>query len=294
MPATQESAIHGSVLSIQSHVVHGYVGNRAAVFPLQLLGFEADFINSVQFSNHTGYPVVRGQRLSGQDVEDLLAGLEANNLVRQYTHVLTGYTGSKSFLESVLGVVKRLKENGCTYVCDPVLGDDGKIYVPEELIDMFREEVIQLADIITPNQFEAELISGRKISTEEDAIAVLEWFHERGIPTVVITSSELSDMPDKLVLYASSTQCSGEQSKQRYRIQFDRIEGSFTGTGDAFAALLLAFTKIHEGDLRTAIERALASVQAILKNTPTGEELRLIQSRHVIQDPPIEHRAEPC
>lgn len=133
------------------------------------------------------------------------------------------------------------------------------------------------------------VLSGRTISTENDAIEVLTWFHENNVPTVVITSSELKDKPGKLVLFASNT-----KTKQRFKITFDKIEGNFTGTGDTFAALLLAFTTIHADDLRKAIECALSGVQAILKNTPTGEELRLIQSRHVIQDPPIVFQAETC
>jgi hypothetical protein len=119
----------GRVLSIQSHVVHGHVGNKSAVFPLQLLGFEVDPINSVQFSNHTGYSKgFRGQVLQGDQLWELVEGLDANELL-SYTHLLTGYIGSKSFLETVLRVLRRLREVNpdLIYVCDPVLGDNGKL-----------------------------------------------------------------------------------------------------------------------------------------------------------------------
>ena len=119
----------GRVLSIQSHVVHGHVGNKSAVFPLQLLGFEVDPINSVQFSNHTGYSNgFRGQVLQGDQLWELVEGLDANELL-SYTHLLTGYIGSKSFLETVLRVLRRLREVNpdLIYVCDPVLGDNGKL-----------------------------------------------------------------------------------------------------------------------------------------------------------------------
>jgi pyridoxine kinase len=79
----------GRVLSIQSHTVQGYVGNKSAVFPLQLLGFDVDPINSVQFSNHTGYPTFRGQVLNGSQLWDLIEGLAENDLLH-YTHLLTG------------------------------------------------------------------------------------------------------------------------------------------------------------------------------------------------------------
>ncbi|KAH7423894.1 hypothetical protein KP509_12G079400 [Ceratopteris richardii] len=123
----------GRVLSIQSHTVQGYVGNKAAVFPLQLLGFDVDPINSVQFSNHTGYPVCRGQVLNGDELWSLIEGLEANGLL-YYTHLLT--------------------------VCDPVMGDEGTFYIPQNLVPVYAEKVLQLASIVTPNQFEAEKLTG--------------------------------------------------------------------------------------------------------------------------------------
>ncbi|KAG8384152.1 hypothetical protein BUALT_Bualt04G0088500 [Buddleja alternifolia] len=175
----------GRVLSIQSHTVQGYVGNKSAVFPLQLLGFDVDPINSVQFSNHTGkllislhsnslrpetrweviwYPTFKGQVLNGDQLWDLIEGLEANNLL-YYTHLLTGYIGSVSFLNTVLKVVDKLRSinPGLTYVCDPVLGDEGKLYVPQELVSVYREKVVPVASMLTPNQFEAEQLTGLRV-----------------------------------------------------------------------------------------------------------------------------------
>ena len=97
------------VLSIQSHVVHGYVGNKCAVLPLNRLGFDVDAINSVQFSNHTGYPLFKGQVMDGDGLLQLVDGLEANGLLN-YTHLLTGYIGSLSLLESIATVVQRLRK----------------------------------------------------------------------------------------------------------------------------------------------------------------------------------------
>ncbi|KAH7423893.1 hypothetical protein KP509_12G079400 [Ceratopteris richardii] len=151
----------GRVLSIQSHTVQGYVGNKAAVFPLQLLGFDVDPINSVQFSNHTGYPVCRGQVLNGDELWSLIEGLEANGLL-YYTHLLTGYIGSLSFLNCVLRVVEKLRSVNpdLIYVCDPVMGDEGTFYIPQNLVPVYAEKVLQLASIVTPNQFEAEKLTG--------------------------------------------------------------------------------------------------------------------------------------
>jgi hypothetical protein len=149
------------VLSIQSHVVHGYVGNRCATFPLQLLGIEVDVINSVQFSNHTGYPGGhRGEVLGGDALTALVDGLDTNGLLAGFTHLLTGYIGSASFLRAVADVLRRLRaaNPGLVYVCDPVLGDDGRLYVPPGLVTLYAKEVMPLADVVTPNAFETELL----------------------------------------------------------------------------------------------------------------------------------------
>ncbi|TFK05589.1 hematological and neurological expressed 1 protein [Platysternon megacephalum] len=149
------------VLSIQSHVVCGYVGNKAASFPLQVLGFEVDPVNSVQFSNHTGYAHWKGQMLNSDELHELYEGLKLNN-VNHYDYVLTGYTRDSSFLAAVVDIVQELKQQNSdlVYVCDPVMGDkwngEGSMYVPKDLLPVYRDRVVPVADIITPNQFEAE------------------------------------------------------------------------------------------------------------------------------------------
>jgi pyridoxine kinase len=242
-----DAPVHGQVLSIQSHVVHGHVGNRAAVFPLELLGFDVDFINSVQFSNHAGsaYKTFKGQRLSGQDVEDLLLGLQENNLCH-YTHVLTGYMGTKTFLSSVMKVVDYAKTQNpnLLYVCDPVLGDEGKLYVPPELIDIYREDIIPRADMITPNQFEAERLSNIKIQSDQDALSAVEYFHGLGVSVVIVTSVAFEHDKDNLTLFASKKDKSGVV--EQYMIRFAKREGEYSGTGDLIAALFLAWYTIHK------------------------------------------------
>ena len=137
------------VLSIQSHVVHGYVGNKCAAFPLQLLGFHVDPINSVQFSNHTGYCTFRGAVLQGDELLNLIEGLKENDLLGGYSHVLTGYIGSSSFLEAVVRTLRTLREANpaIEYYCDPVMGDNDELYVPQELVAIYRETVVPLATV---------------------------------------------------------------------------------------------------------------------------------------------------
>ncbi|KAL3735627.1 hypothetical protein ACJRO7_024709 [Eucalyptus globulus] len=183
----------GRVLSIQSHTVQGYVGNKSAVFPLQLLGYDVDPINSVQFSNHTGYPTFKGQVLNGQQLWELIEGLEANDLL-YYTHLLTGYIGSVSFLNTVLRVVDKLRSVNpkLTYVCDPVMGDEGKLYIPQELVTVYREKVVPVASMLTPNQFEAELLTGYRIVSERDGREACNKLHDAGPSKVVITSISIN------------------------------------------------------------------------------------------------------
>lgn len=119
-------------LSIQSHVVHGYVGNKSATFPLQLLGFDVDAINSCQLSSHTGYRTFKGEKLHGDQLLAILQGLEENGLMGAYSHVLTGYVSTPSFLEAIAAAVRTIRgiNPRAVFVCDPVMGDHGKLYVP--------------------------------------------------------------------------------------------------------------------------------------------------------------------
>lgn len=163
------------VLSIQSHVVHGYVGNKCAIFPLQLLGFDVDPIFSVQFSNHTGYPSFHGQVFNGDNLMDIAKGLEENGLL-SYSHILTGYIGNPSLLDRIVDIYAMVRARsgpGLTYVCDPVLGDEGRLYVQPSMVDLYRIKVLPIATVITPNQFEAELLSGMTIVDEATALKAM-------------------------------------------------------------------------------------------------------------------------
>ena len=146
------------VLSIQSHTVHGFVGNKAAAFPLQCLGFNVDAINTVSLSNHPDYAGgCKGKSLSPDDVLAIVDGLDANNLLK-YDLIITGYTNSLAIASETVTAVKRVIASNprAIFVLDPVLGDDGKFYVPAELKDHFKINLLPLAFAITPNHFEVE------------------------------------------------------------------------------------------------------------------------------------------
>ncbi|ESO94876.1 hypothetical protein LOTGIDRAFT_144857 [Lottia gigantea] len=298
------------VLSIQSSVVYGYVGNKCATFPLQVLGFDVSTINSVQFSNHKGYGYCKGQVLNHSEVSELYDGLKHNNLIN-FSHVLTGYIGSKCFLEKVSEMIKEIKENNpkLIYVCDPVMGDNGKMYVPQDLLPVYRDMIIPLADILTPNQFELEVLTEKKIEGLEDALSAIDILHNRGVPTVVLSSSNLGTS-GTLLCVASSVKskfyyfCDGK--KEIYKIEFPLLPAFFSGTGDLFAASLLAWSQ-KDQNLKLALEKTVSTVQAVIKRTlnyakslsaenePSKKqlELRIIQSKKDLENPEIIHHAVP-
>eukprot|EP00501_MAST-03F_sp_TOSAG23-6_P001563 GSMAST32.ASY1.ANO1.1627.1 assembled CDS len=245
------------VLSIQSHTVHGHVGNKSAVFPLQLLGFDVDFVNSVQFSNHTGYPTFKGTVLDGSELWSLIEG-----------------------------VFQKLRQVNpdIVYVCDPVMGDNNKLYVPEDLVTIYRNRVVPISTVLTPNQFECELLTGKQISCEGDALLALRCLHGKGPDIVVITSLENQTWPTKIEneestslmksegtsLRVRTSKRSGEECKYlTFRVTMKRFDCNFTGTGDLMAALLLAW--LHKYDIKNNFTEALLSVvttmQAVVHRT---------------------------
>lgn len=295
------------VLSIQSHVVRGYVGNKSATFPLQVLGFEVDSVNSVQFSNHTGYAHWRGQVLAAEELNVLYEGIKLNN-VNHYDYVLTGYTRDTSFLEMVVDIIGELKQANpsLVYVCDPVMGDQGTMYVPEILLPIYRDKVVPVADLLTPNQFEAELLTGRKIRTQKDAVEVMDLLHQMGPDTVVLTSTDLPSLQGDHFLVALGSQKivrpDGTTSTQKIRLEIPKVDAVFVGTGDLFAAMLLAWTHHHPKDLKTACEKTVSIMHHVIQRTftyanetagpgkrpsPAQLELRMVQSKADIEKPSI-------
>ncbi|XP_046979597.1 pyridoxal kinase isoform X2 [Schistocerca americana] len=234
----------------------------------------------------------------------LMKGLASNGL-DHYSHLLTGYSGSPTFLKGIADAVKQLraKNPNLIYVCDPVMGDNGRMYVPEELLPIYRDVIVPLADIITPNQYEVELLTGQKVETIDDAWRAVDIFHNQGIKTVVLSSTELGDEEHLLGLASSVI---GKERK-KFSIRIPRIKGVFTGTGDLFAALFLAWMYHSDGDTKLALEKTIATLQGVLHRThefagdvtglskpmkAAAVELRLIQSRQDIEKPEIRVRAQ--
>lgn len=257
------------ILSVQSHVVHGHVGNKSATLPLQLLGFEVDALNTVQFSNHSGYPKVTGEKLNAETLLEIIAGLDLNGMLGLYTHILTGYVGSIETLESLSEMIKMTKSKNAS-VCvlvDTVMGDNGRMYVPSSFLGCYKK-LLGLADIITPNGFEACLLADMEIKSDSDLSKAFEKLHALGPSIVIITSIAV----DRTLILAGS--CEGAQ----FRFPIDEIRAPFhfTGTGtfriiigDLFAALLIGYAgnNLTFGNIQRACAKAIHTLRIVLEKT---------------------------
>lgn len=286
------------ILSIQSHVISGYVGNKAAVFPLQLLGYDVDVLPSVTLSNHTGYKnKAHGPRHTADDIRTWLNGMNENQLLTGITHLLTGYIGTGDALGAVVDAVDLIKKQAgdhLIFVCDPVMGDNGKLYVASDVVDIYIERILPLASLITPNAFELRLLTSHQVNSVDDAFDACDTLHNKyGIPIVVVTGTRFNEDNDKVAVLVSAR----ESQNLRFILEADFIPGSFTGTGDLLTALLMAWTSRMPDDLVSACRKAMASVTGVLRRTVktasvpsmcSAPELQLVQSQDEILHPPEE------
>ncbi|KAG8348954.1 putative Phosphomethylpyrimidine kinase pfkB family carbohydrate kinase [Trypanosoma vivax] len=263
-----------SVLSIQSFVTHGYVGNKAATFPLQLHGFDVDGINTVSLSNHSGYPIIRGHRMSLDEYEIIMEGIRGNNFLGDYRYVLTGYINNVDIInnihKTILEISNLREKEGkkLTFFCDPVMGDDGVMYCKPEVLEAYRN-LVPKADVVTPNHFEATLLTGVTVESLESATQASDWFHHRGVPHVIIKSFRDSSNPEHLRFLYSAKEV-GDKEPRRFTGLVPHHEGRYTGTGDVFAAVLLAFS--HSNPMEVAVGKSMAVLQELIIATSKGGE----------------------
>lgn len=226
------------ILACQSHVVHGYVGNKAATFPLQCVGWDVDCVNSVQFSNHTGYGMGRvfGSRANAEQLEQVFEGVM--KLSDDYNALLSGYMPNSSTLNCMAKFYEQLKkrDSNLLWLLDPVMGDEGELYVDKDVIPEYKAVIrTGLVDIITPNQFELELLYGKPIETRSDLYTAIKELHEY-VPVIVVSSCAQSLFNDPTHIYSVS---SLRDMPRPYVYRVPVIESYFTGVGDLFSAMLL-------------------------------------------------------
>ena len=265
-----------TVISIQSQVAYGHVGNSAAVFPLQMHGIEVTAVPTTLLSNRPGYPTLRGRVLDASLVADLLLGVEERGAVDNAKMILSGYLGSAEIAAVVADFVARARARNpaLLYCCDPVLGDrDRGLFVQAEIPPLVRDRLCRLADIITPNHFEFEWLCGVKATTIDRLIEQARALMARGPSTVVVTSAELSDTPDGEIETVAI-----ERSKA-WRVRTPKLPISPSGTGDLFAALLVS-ARVRKKETPEALSHAASAIFAVLERTAISgtEEMRIVES----------------
>lgn len=272
------------VLSIQSSVAYGHVGNSAAVFPLQLLGHEVWPVNTVHFSNHTGYGAWRGPLLAPADVREVIAGIDDRGALASVDAVLSGYQGDPEVGAVILDAVARVKSLNpdAVYCCDPVMGDVGRgMFVRPGIPEFLRDTVVPAADIVTPNHFELDFLAGRSTRTMAEVLAAVEVVRERGPRHVLVTSVLVDDTaPDSLDVVAVSDQGA-------WAVTTPLLPIAPNGGGDLTAALYLAHL-LTWGSPVEALERTTNSAFAVLEATMLlgKRELQLVEAQAMIAAPP--------
>jgi pyridoxine kinase len=276
-----------TVISIQSQVAYGHVGNSAAVFPMQMHGIDVIAVPTTLLSNRPGYKTVRGRVLEAQLVADLLQGVEERGALDTCNMILSGYLGSPEIATVVADFVARARASHprLIYACDPVLGDrDRGLFVQAGIPPLVRDRLLPLADIITPNHFEFEWLCGAKTTTSGQVIGAAQALMARGPSTVVVTSAELEDTPDGEI-ETLAIEKSGEGIKA-WRVRTPKLPISPSGTGDLFAALFVA-ARVREKNTPDALGHAVSATFAVLERTAIRgtEEMRIVESAELLVRP---------
>ncbi|HWX48923.1 MAG TPA: pyridoxal kinase [Roseomonas sp.] len=265
-----------SVISIQSQVAHGHVGNSAAVFPMQHLGIQVTAVPTTLLSNHPHYPTMRGRVLDANLLHDLLLGVEERGLVDNCSMLLTGYLGSAENGEVVAGFVERAKRRNpaLRYCCDPVMGDaDLGFFIDARLQELFRQRLVPLADITTPNQFELEQLVGFATPDVAALEAGVNDLMGDGAKVVAVTGVGLSDSS------ATHVETYAFEGGATWKVSTPRLPCRPAGTGDLLTALFVS-ALVQGAAVPVALETAVSATFAVLLNTARANlyEMPIVQS----------------
>lgn len=272
-----------NILSIQSHVAFGHVGNAAATFPLQRLGIEVWPIHTVQFSNHTGYGSWEGRVFDAAMIREVMAGIAARGVLGECNGVLSGYMGAADIGAAILDAAATVKRANpaARYCCDPVIGDVGRgIFVREGIPGFMREKAVPAADIITPNQFELDYLSKRGSGTLRAARDAVKAVHDLGPRAILVTSLHTDETPADCIdmLASDETGC--------FLVRTPKLPLTINGAGDAVAALFFAHY-LRGGKIADALSRAASSIFGVLAKTAESgaHEIQLIAAQDQIVKP---------
>lgn len=274
------------VLSIQSAVAYGHVGNSAAVFPLQRIGVEVLPVHTVNFSNHTGYGAWRGPLIAPDDVAAVIQGIEDRGVFPEIDVILSGYQGGEGIADVIIDAVARVKKANpdAVYACDPVMGNaKSGCFVAPAIPVLLRERVVPVADILTPNQFELGFLTDTEPGSIDSTLESADMLRARGPRTVLITSVERPDRePDTIEMMVVD-------DAGAWIVQTPLIPMKANGSGDVTAALFTAHYR-RTGDAADALARTASSVFDLLSNTyeSGSRELRLIESQEAYAHPRLQ------
>jgi pyridoxine kinase len=279
-----------TILSIQSSVAYGHVGNSAAVFPLQRMGVQVWPVNTVHFSNHTGYGKWHGMVFPAEAVADVIDGIEERGVMATCDAVLSGYMGDAALGRVIVDAFKRVKTANprAIYCCDPVMGDAGRgFFVRPGIPEFMREYAVPAATIITPNQFELEYLAGCVVSDLESALESVDRVMVLGPRIVLVTSLRRRDgKSDRVEMLAV-----GDQGA--FLVETPLLPITVNGAGDMAAALFLAHW-LKSGTIQSALELTTAAVFSVLEATAIARarEIQLVAAQQAIVTPPVRFSAK--
>ncbi|MDN3443917.1 pyridoxal kinase PdxY [Microbacterium sp. APC 3901] len=277
------------ILSIQSAVAYGHVGNSAAVFPLQRIGVEVLPVYTVNFSNHTGYGAWRGPLIDPTDVREVITGIEERGVFGEIDAVLSGYQGGEGIGDVIIDAVARVKAANpdAVYACDPVMGNaKSGCFVAPAIPILLREKVVPAADIITPNQFELGFLTDTEPDTLESTLTSVDLAMAMGPRTVLVTSVERPDREEGTIEMLVA------DPDGAWIVQTPRLPMKANGSGDVTAALFTAHY-VATGDAKTALERTASSVFDLLAATleSGARELQLVEAQEFYANPRMQFTA---
>jgi pyridoxine kinase len=279
-----------NLLSIQSHVAYGHVGNSAAVFPLQRMGVEVWPVNTVQFSNHPGYGQWQGRVFDADMIREVVGGIAQREVLGECDGVLSGYMGGADIGAAVLEAVATVKSANpsAKYCCDPVIGDVGRgVFVREGIPEFMKEKAVPAADVITPNQFELEYLAGRECKTLAQVLDAVRVVHTIGPGVVLVTSLHVDDTPEDAIDLLVS------DGDNRFRLRTPRLQLVVNGAGDAIAALFFAHY-LREGKIDVALSKSASSIFGVLSKTAEAgaPEIQIVTAQQEIVEPSKVFEAE--
>jgi pyridoxine kinase len=272
-----------NILSIQSHVAYGHVGNDAATFPLQRMGVEVWPVHTVQFSNHTGYGSWKGRVFDAGMIGEVVAGIEQRGVLGECDGVLSGYMGSAEIGMAILETLANVRRAnpGAKYCCDPVIGDVGRgIFVREGIPEFMKNKAVPAADIITPNQFELDYLSGRTSKTLRQTRDAVKAVHDLGPSAILVTSLLTDETPaDAIDLLASD-------ASGCFIVRTPKLPLVVNGAGDAIAALFFAHY-LQDPNLAEALSSAVSAIFGVLAKTAENgaREIQLVAAQDEIVKP---------